>query len=160
MADVDEIVLVDWDSSPPLLPGGLDDKRLRLVRVEGEPLWVLSRAYNLALSLAKSEWIIRLDCDCRLAQGFLSAHFSQPGNGTGPYTAPPGAFWSGRWQDARDGNEVHLNGALLARRSDLRRVHGYDERIQTYGWDDEDLYARLQQRGLKKFALRDRKSVV
>ena len=48
------------------------------------------------------------------------------------------------WETSRDENERHLNGVFLARVEHLRAVHGYDERIATYGWDDSDLYSRLE----------------
>lgn len=153
---VQEIVLVDWTSSPPLtetIAAVLNDKRLRTVRVRGEAHWVLSRAYNLAMAVAESEWIIRVDCDCRIKDGFINAHLGQGRNGTKFYNPSPKRFWSGYWQKARDGNEVHLNGAMLVRRADFLQAGGYDERIQTYGWDDEELFTRLARTGLKRYVL-------
>lgn len=39
---------------------------------------------------------------------------------------------------------MHLNGAVFLRHADFWAVGGYDERIQTHGWnDDEDLYNLL-----------------
>jgi len=46
-----------------------------------------------------------------------------------------------------------LNGALLVRRADLLAIGGYDERVQTYGWDDEDLFRRLVAAGAAQRAL-------
>lgn len=37
----------------------------------------------------------------------------------------------------------HANGALLATAAALAAIGGYDERIQSYGHDDTDLYDRL-----------------
>eukprot|EP00737_Agarophyton_chilense_P001047 gb/GEZJ01001162.1/.p1 GENE.gb/GEZJ01001162.1/~~gb/GEZJ01001162.1/.p1 ORF type:complete len:524 (-),score=80.65 gb/GEZJ01001162.1/:1324-2895(-) len=39
---------------------------------------------------------------------------------------------------------------MVMRRSAFWNVGGYDERIQTYGWDDEDLYTRLQASKMEK----------
>ncbi|KAK1868428.1 hypothetical protein I4F81_010916 [Pyropia yezoensis] len=51
---------------------------------------------------------------------------------------------------SRDDNELHLNGAAVVGRADFWAVGGYDERLQAYGYDDEDLYARLAGRGLAR----------
>eukprot|EP00957_Ditylum_brightwellii_P126947 9678235-Ditylum_brightwellii.AAC.1 len=51
---VNEVVVVDWSSIEPVEPAlrRLNDDRIKVVRVEGEPSWVLSRAYNLAIETA------------------------------------------------------------------------------------------------------------
>lgn len=187
---VDEVVLVDWSSSPPLadavaevLPG---ERRVRVIRVEGEAEWVLSRAYNLAAGASTRTNLLRVDCDYALEPNFLARHVLPPptryrslssdGGGTteaegstthtgataaeeaasaaaSPATAPAlasGAFYSGHYGAARTENERHMNGALVVKRADLLAIGGYDERLQTYGWDDEDLYRRLVASGLAK----------
>lgn len=141
---VDEIVIVDWSSEPPLQPivQANPDPRIKLIRVDGESEWVLSRAYNLAISASSHERIIRTDCDYALGRYFVDAH---PLRNSG---APK--FYAGNYRLARNPNEVHLNGAVVIRRADFFKVGGYDERIQTYGWDDEDLYTRLDKAGISK----------
>ncbi|CAN8067899.1 unnamed protein product [Agarophyton chilense] len=149
---VDEIVLVDWGSSPPLLPVVRDvmhnDARIRLLRVDGEREWVLSRAYNLAMRAASYSTLLRTDCDYAIDAAFLRAHPMSPDDHDDDNN--DGVFYAGNYAAARNGNEVHLNGAVLARRRHVLRAGGYDERIQTYGWDDEELYARLSAGGLRK----------
>lgn len=140
---VDEVIIVDWGSDPPLKPivQPEQDKRLKLFRVNTESSWVLSRAYNLAVNLTKREYVIRTDCDYSLHPDILQAHnLSKTEEG----------FYSGNWILARNENEVHLNGAMIMKRSKFWNVGGYDERIQTYGWDDEDLYIRLRAANMKK----------
>ncbi|CAN8063819.1 unnamed protein product [Agarophyton chilense] len=158
--DVDEIVLVDWSSEPPLedvvrqIDGG---DRVKIIRVEGEDTWVLSRAYNLAINSTSYSNVIRTDCDYEVGKGFVSAHaelIRQAEKRSAVTTAKGEAsgkhYYAGNYNLARDENEVHLNGAVFIRRKDFLDVGGYDERIQTYGWDDEDLYNRLGEAGLKK----------
>lgn len=140
---VHEVVIVDWCSDPPLksIVQPEKDPRLNLYRVNSEKSWVLSRAYNLALNKTKSNYVIRTDCDYALDNNLLDAH-SLNETETG--------FYSGNWMLARDENEIHLNGAMVLKREDFWNVGGYDERIQTYGWDDEDLYTRLSSSNVKK----------
>lgn len=156
---IDEIILVDWSSHPPLepvvrsIPGG---ERIKVIRVEGEKSWVLSRAYNLAVNSTSYTNVIRTDCDYAVAPDFVDAHrpllndsehAAVRGDG---YATRKGHYYSGNYNLARNENEVHLNGAVFIRRKDFLDIGGYDERIQTYGWDDEDLYDRLGRSGLQK----------
>lgn len=144
---VREIILIDWNSQPPLrnilqnTPHLPNHSRLKLVRVQNESSWVLSRAYNLAVNLSTSPIILRIDCDYVLQPNILRVH---------NMSTLDHSFYAGNWQLARDQAEVHLNGALLVSRRHFLAVGGYDERIQTYGWDDDDLYTRLQQAHLTK----------
>lgn len=180
---VDELVLVDWSSSPPLADVVADvllgERRVRVIRVEGEAQWVLSRAYNLAARAATRADLLRVDCDYSLAPNFLARHVLPPSPSLMPPSADGGggssaessaadtgaseagtsltasalasaAFYSGHYEAARSENERHMNGALVVKRADLLAIGGYDERLQTYGWDDEDLYARLVAAGLVK----------
>lgn len=187
---VEELVLVDWSSSPPLADLVADvlpeEHRMRVIRVEGEAQWVLSRAYNLAASAATRADLLRVDCDYTLAPNFLARHVLPPPPSSLPPSAHGGgdtaaegsaadtaasaagkaaagaatsltapalasaAFYSGHYGAARSENERHINGALVVKRADLQAIGGYDERLQSYGFDDEDLYARLVAAGLAK----------
>jgi glycosyltransferase involved in cell wall biosynthesis len=66
------------------------------------------------------------------------------------HTLPEGSFVTGSWEKARNENETHLNGTVLLSRNDFLKVNGYSEYISTYGWDDSDLYIRLENLGLKR----------
>eukprot|EP00178_Gracilaria_changii_P019212 TRINITY_DN55818_c0_g1_i1.p1 TRINITY_DN55818_c0_g1~~TRINITY_DN55818_c0_g1_i1.p1 ORF type:complete len:765 (+),score=95.90 TRINITY_DN55818_c0_g1_i1:345-2639(+) len=158
--DVNEVVLVDWSSDPPLEPiirqieGG---NRIKIIRVDGEDSWVLSRAYNLAINSTSYSNVIRTDCDYEIGPDFVAAHAQlvhQSGEPEADVSATGGSdlkhYYAGNYNLARNENEVHLNGAVFIRRKDFLDVGGYDERIQTYGWDDEDLYNRLGEAGLRK----------
>ncbi|MCU0773289.1 MAG: glycosyltransferase [Ideonella sp.] len=136
-APVDEILIVDWSSTEPLWPmlQDLRDPRLRVVRVEDEPRWILSHAFNLGLRLARHERVYKLDADIQLEPHFFEV------NGFAP-----GEFVRGFWRAAIDAgahDQVFVNGSFGALKADLREVGYYDERILTYGWDDSDLYLRL-----------------
>ncbi|KAL1507023.1 hypothetical protein AB1Y20_007885 [Prymnesium parvum] len=133
---MDEVVIVDWGSSPPLrddLPASLDP-RVRLVVAPLESEWNLARAYNLAASLASGAVLLKVDADTYLHPGFLASH-----------ALPSGwrAFFAGDWRLAPDENAWHLNGVLLVHKVHFDAVRGYDERMRHYGLDDTDLYYRL-----------------
>lgn len=133
----DEIVIVDWSSTQPLWPmlAHIDDPRLKVVRIEDEPRWILTHAFNVGLRLARRELVFKLDADIELAPGFLKLNRFKPGE-----------FVRGFWKSAVDAGEPdqrYTNGSFGAFKADLRAIGYYNERIQTYGWDDSDLYARL-----------------
>lgn len=149
---IDEIIVVDWSSKVPLEPviRGLDGgERIKVVRVEGEKRWVLSRAYNIAVNATSYASVFRVDCDYLVDPNFVRKHRALLDDLA--YGKDGGFFYSGYYMLSRNENEVHLNGAVFVRRKDFLRVGGYDERIQTYGWDDEDLYKRLGDLGLAKY---------
>ena len=141
--EVSEVVLVDWSSSPPVSSLPLPtDPRLRIVRAAGEFEWNLARAYNLALQLSNAEIVLKVDSDTWLDPEVLRIQLPRVAIVIG---GTSGAFLRGCRDDAPDENARHLNGVILARRDDLLRVRGYDERMRKYGFDDTDLYARLSQ---------------
>jgi hypothetical protein len=134
---VDEIIIVDWSSTQPLGPmlAHIDDARLRVVRIDDEPRWILTHAFNVGLRLARHAMVFKLDADIQLAPGFLEQN-----------CLGQGEFVRGFWKSAIDAGEPdqrYVNGSFGAFKADLRSVGYYNERILTYGWDDSDLYARL-----------------
>jgi len=136
---MDEIIVVDWSTSSDMLQvSELDvvgkDDRITVIKVVGQDDWVLSRAYNLASKFAGNQLLLKVDCDTMLEQGFLAAH---PLNESSVY-------YRTFWRLARDENERHLNGVFYMPRSLFEDVQGYDERLVTYGWDDTDLFSRLE----------------
>ncbi|OSX71857.1 hypothetical protein BU14_0493s0002 [Porphyra umbilicalis] len=143
-AGVDEVVLLDWSSAAPIAgvlaaaaPAAVADPRLLLARVAGQGRgWVLSRAYNVAARLATRSTLLKVDCDTVLSPTFVAAH----------PTTDARTFYAGDWRSltAPTADErLHMNGLLLVRRADFAHIHGYDERIVTYGWDDSDIVGRL-----------------
>jgi hypothetical protein len=137
IAIADEIVICDWSSServldtiwPQICAHG---DKIRVVEVVGKSRWQLSPAFNLAARYARGEVLLKLDCDDEVTPDFASHHPMQPG-----------VFYCGDWSRARHAQETYLNGVVMCWRADFARVGGYNEYITTYGWDDSDLYNRL-----------------
>lgn len=139
----DEVIIVDWSSTEPVLPmvAGFADPRIRVLRVEGEPRWILTHAFNLALRTASRETIYKLDCDIEVQPDFIEVNHLERGE-----------FVRGYWRaaiEAGSEDQKYTNGTFGAFKRDLQAVGYFDERILTYGWDDSDLYQRLSHdRGL------------
>jgi glycosyltransferase involved in cell wall biosynthesis len=134
---VDEIVIVDWSSDCSVweLVKSFRDPRVHVIRIDDEPRWILSHAFNAGLRFARHSRIYKLDADIQIEPNFFSANaFAE------------GEFIRGFWKmalDAGEDEQVYINGSFGAWKSDLRHIGYYDERILTYGWDDSDLYSRL-----------------
>ena len=141
--DISEIIIVDWSSIIPvfneikhLIDGS---KPVTIIRVNDQKKWILSIAYNIAASFVKYSNILKLDSDNILHIDFFNNHKLSP------YDKH---FYSGNWKNARTDNEKHLNGVLYTKTIDYINIGGYNEYIQTYGWDDNDIYERLSNNGL------------
>lgn len=144
---VDEVVIVDWASTPPLLdalpPHILSNPKVILIRVSNEDKWVLTVAFNLAARMTTKDKILKVDADVCLHPNFIEDH---------PLTEE--TFYCGEYTKATTPNEKHLNGLLYLSRRNFFRINGYNERITTYGYDDDDCKNRLCTLGLQKMTLR------
>jgi len=140
---VSEVVIVDWSSDEPvrdaLSAQGVEDARIRIVRVNGAPRWILSQAFNAGFRAASFDTILKLDADIVLSEDFFSRNGQPASDG----------FIAGNWRNV-SADQAHVNGFFLATRAALAAVGGFNEFITTYGWDDEDLYARLEAEGIRR----------
>ncbi len=139
--EIDEIIILDWSSSDPVKPiaDKYNDSRIIVARAEGQERWILSYAFNLAARLTTRKKVLKMDADVELEPDFFQFHQLKPGQ-----------FFTGNWQLAKTENDLHLNGVVYVYREDFFRVNGYNEYIKTYGWDDSDLYTRLESAGLSR----------
>lgn len=138
---IEEIIIVDWSSDESLisLVQKYQNGKITLVIVPDQPTWILSHAFNLAARLTTRSKILKMDADVKILTGFFEKHKLEPGK-----------FFTGNWKNARDINEKHLHGVSFMYRDDFFEVNGYNEFIKSYGWDDIDLYDRLEKQSLEK----------
>lgn len=137
-AEVGEVIIVDWSNDRPLAELAATDPRVRVIRAVGEPRWILSYAYNLGVSRASGEVILKCDSDCLpLAETLIL----RPG---------PSHFYAGHWQSGSPLGKPSVNGQCLFSRAQFDGVNGYSEFIRTYGRDDEDFYDRLAAAGFER----------
>jgi hypothetical protein len=132
---VSEIVIVDWSTKAPIADLLDLDPRVRIVRVESEPTWILSYAYNLGIEQASRPLILKCDADCYIRSGISDC---VPGDR---------AFYAGYWQSGHAAGKPSVNGQCLITKQQFEHVNGYSELIRTYGRDDEDFYERLTAAG-------------
>jgi len=140
--EVDVVVVVDWGSTPPVAPELTRlDERVVCVRTE-QGAWQNSRCHNLefaAASAMECDLVLRVDNDVSVAPNFFRRHAVFDG---GFYAVDCHAVPK-KLDDKRN-----LCGTIFAAVRHWRRVNGYNERLVQYGYEDEDLFARLEASGL------------
>lgn len=132
-----EVVVVDFDC-----PDRAGDwvaatyPTVKVVRVAETPIFHLARARNLgAAATSGSEWLFFTDVDTKIEPGFLGEMASRLAPG-GFYLAEPLAY--------------ELYGTIFMTRADYERVGGYDEAIQGWGSEDEDIVEQLETIGRER----------
>ncbi|MEI6829799.1 MAG: glycosyltransferase family A protein [Synechococcaceae cyanobacterium ELA445] len=129
-----EHLIVDWSSEPPIRPADLPaDPRLRLVRVEGERQWWLSRAYNRGFREAAHPWILKADADALLEEPFFRC-FNPAAAHLQIRHIPGGLAGLGNLDDL---------GLFAVEAEVLRAVGGFNPWLLGWGFDDIDLFERL-----------------
>lgn len=140
--EISEVVIVDWSSDIPvetdLINAGIHDPRIRILRIDGEPRWVLTYAFNAGFRAAACEQILKVDADIVLSPDFFQRNHLMPGS-----------FIAGNWR-AVEVDQAHVNGFFFISRKALHQVGGFNEHITTYGWDDDDIYDRLTLKGFRR----------
>lgn len=139
LPEANHVVVVDWSSAWPLRH---PDPRVLVVRVSGQKYWRNSWCHNLEMEVARElgcELSLRVDADVTVGKDFFAKH-----------PARDGVFYAVNCHEVppKLEHKKSLCGTVYARVSDLLAVNGYNERLCQYGYEDEDLYKRLEASGL------------
>lgn len=136
----DEHIILDYGSAVPVSRAELPpDSRVRLIRANPtRATWSLAQSYNLAFSLTKNEWILKVDADVILSSTFEDTLCFDP------LSAHAELFCSrltlGDW--SLPDEKYASNGFFLAKRSLLEKIRGFNPYLNGWGWEDIDLYSR------------------
>lgn len=134
-----ETVLVDFDC--PEDAAGWARRHfpeVRVVDVEAQPVFHLSRARNLGAAVATADLLAFVDADTLVGPGFLDAVRTH---------ASPDAYLQCIH------GQTELSGSVVVPRQAFAAVGGYDEAFEGWGAEDQDLYLRLERRGLRRVEL-------
>lgn len=133
-----EHLILDFSSAVPIERSSLpDDKRIKLLRVDGMKEWWLSLAYNYLFSQSKTEYILKVDADCA-----PSADIANYLEGD---VVLPDLMCS---HLALRGHRLEFSlfestGFFLVSRSAIEQVRGFNPLIRHWGWDDLDFFCRV-----------------
>jgi len=143
-----ELVLVDWSSTRPveefLNKQNFNNKKIKIIRVDGEEYFSRSKSFNLAVRNCTYNNIIKIDIDYVLTdKNILEEHLKS--------AFQPKSF-------AHSSTGSHLTGFCAFNRADFEKVGGYNEDLEDWGYEDEDLYSRLTKSGLSEFHIKKPKN--
>lgn len=143
-----KIIITDWSSKDPISNIEELDQRIKVLRVDGQNKFNLSKAYNTALKALDTELVLKLDVDYILNPYFDLIKDISVGEDE---------FLTGHWVLGQSDKEMgflkYLNGFIYTYKSTLDSVNGYNENLEGYGFDDDDLYKRLKIKGFKRRVL-------
>lgn len=143
--EINQIVLIDWGSKIPLIDTlaemeipGYPDPRIVIGRVEAES-WRSSDALNVAISYyIERTTCVKLDADVVIVNEEI-------------FNLDASKLHVGHWQDSTKLNRNYLTGSFVTSTQNLWGIGGYDQNLSdSYGFEDDDLYARLEANGVVK----------
>jgi hypothetical protein len=132
-----QIVIVDWSSDDPIaskiaeMPDG--DTPVTVIRIEGEEIFNGGMARNQGSLEVPSEYIMFIDSDMKIKDWSKSEAIKMV----------PGRFYHGP-------HNVPPFGTCVVRKWDFEAINGFSELYPAYGWEDNDLYNRLDELGLRR----------
>ena len=119
----------------------LDSGRLVYYRTTEPEHFHSAHARNAVFRLATGELLCNIDADQYAGRGFAEYVDGEFSDGDRSFLIPD--------VDGRHGKcAPDVVGRVCVRRADFLRIGGYDEAMSIYGWEDVDLYSRLQRSGL------------
>ncbi len=130
---IKEVIVVDFSSDVPILLNENiaylhNNKLIKVIRVEGEDIFNLGKAYNIGFDHCSSDYILKIDSDYLLTDvDFLTTFFSNSNSET---TLLHGDYQFG----------PPFSGLFLVHRSKLLP---FREDLNGYGHDEIDLYRRM-----------------
>jgi GT2 family glycosyltransferase len=142
--EVDEIIITDWNSDEPIDHLTRLSKKIKVIRVNNEPYFNQPQPLNLAASLVKTDYLLKLDND-----HLLNPYF----NFFDTYKISEDSFVSGcnGGQRGMDAYFLYpLWGLLYVNSEVFKKVGGYNENMgKYYAVEDDELSVRLIAYGLK-----------
>ncbi len=145
---ISQIIIVDWSSDLNLGFIAEYESRIHIVRIDGKKHYNVSSALNEAIKHVKGDYILKLDVDYILSPyyDFFDLNYI---NDTEFLTGDS----SHRVIDNNLGFLGNLHGLLFAKTQHIKEVGGFQEQVEGYGWEDSDIYRRLEKIGLKRIYL-------
>jgi GT2 family glycosyltransferase len=152
--EVDEIIVTDWNSDDPVDHLTRLDSRIKVITVPNEPYFNQPQPLNLAASLVKSKYILKLDSDT-----VMNPYF----NFFDHHSIDDKSFLTGTdegWHFTNlksDPKHVYQNykylkplwGTLYITKENYLKIGGYNENMNKFAaWEDTEIYERLLLLGL------------
>lgn len=150
-----EFILIDFGSTDGLgewikenFAEELESGYLKYFYTDGMKEWNMCIAKNTAHKFAKNDIVVNLDCD-NFTGVKGGREVARVLNGYGCQKAFL-HMWSGNGPDG-------TNGRLAVAREAFIKAGGYDEKLEPWGYDEDDLMDRLRAMGMRKRIFNDKK---
>jgi len=148
--EIDEIIVTDWNSDEPIDHLTELDSRIKIITVPNEKYFNQPQPLNLAASLAKSEYLLKLDSDTVMNPyfNFFDNHtidnqsFLTGTDYTGKLISKLGIYQKYPYIKP-------LWGTLYVTKENYLKIGGYNENMGKYAaWEDTEIFERLLLLGL------------
>lgn len=132
----DEIILIDWSSEIPLdsFEELKSNEKLNIIRVEGKEEFNLGQAYNYGILSTKNELILKIDIDHVLGLGSFIQFLKKAIDSI-----------ESKYITGRKGRGYY-HGLSFFRKSDFIEAGLFNENLNGWGYDNEDLYNRMNKK--------------
>ena len=160
--EIDEIIVTDWSSREPISHLTELDKRIKVVTVPNEQYFNQPQPLNLAASLTKNEYILKLDSDTIMNpyHNFFDHHKIDETT----FLTGTDESWSFddplRPRSKMQNFQKYLYykalwGTVYITRENYFKVGGYNENMCYFAaWEDTEIYERLLRLGLKHIEIK------
>jgi glycosyltransferase involved in cell wall biosynthesis len=155
--EIDEIIITDWNSVEPIVYLTELDPRIKVITVPNEPYFNQPQPLNLAASLVKNEYILKLDSDTVMNPYFNFFDHHKIDNDS--FLTGTNESWNfydelGPTSSMIDHQKYlylkALWGTLYVTKQNYSKIGGYNENMSMYAaWEDTELYERFLLLGLK-----------
>lgn len=167
--EIKEIIIVDWDSDESLSHLTRLDPKIKVIKVPNKKYFNQPQPLNLAASLAKEDFILKVDCDY-VMNPYYNFFESYPIDDNSfvsgfPNYENPEYIQDGRvmldytnmtLDEINDYCNIYssyfksLYGLLFVKRENFLKCGGFNENLgDYYGFEDEEFHGRLQAIGLE-----------
>lgn len=168
-----EIIISDYGSADPSASRAVaEDSGARWVHTPEDPVWSRSRALNAGFAVADGDLLISTDADMLFAPGALEVvHEQHAAAGRCalflqcrdlPETVHEETYddldnidWAALERSGRLRPRWGMGGMMAIDREGFTRLHGFDERLHTYGREDIDFARRARRAGWRTHWVED-----
>jgi len=153
--EVDEIIVTDWNSDDPIDHLTKLDSRIKVISVPNEPYFNQPQPLNLAASLTRNEYILKLDSDTIMNPYFNFFDYHKIDDKS--FLTGTDEDWNlnGEKDPSKTAKQQKhlffkaLWGTLYITRENYLKIGGYNENMSKYAaWEDTEIYERILILGL------------
>ena len=143
---IKEIIITDWSSKNNIEYLSEWDKRIKIIRVDNEKYFHKSAALNRALKESTVDLIMQMDTDYILNPYYNLV--SEVNFNENEFLVGDGWDYSGSKISIENRFLKPTNGFIYTSRENLNNIDGWNEDLEGWGYEDDDLQNRLVRNGL------------